>query len=153
MNQTELENGMLPFWSHGHIPTSPTLKKYGLSLEDWIKLFNKNNGCCHICGRPFVTRTNIDHEHVRGFKKMTPEQRRQYVRGLLCPTCNRFIVMRGMTSERLFSAWKYMRAWEVRVTPQALTAQSRELDAGEQRVQRRNVRHTDHKQNKKHNPG
>lgn len=107
---------MLPFWSSGRMPAASTLKKYGLSLPDWIELFNRKNGCCHICGRSFEgRRANIDHVHVRGWKKMAPEQRRGYIRGLLCYQCNKFMVMRGITSEKLYQGWQYMRAYEVRV--------------------------------------
>lgn len=98
-------------------PTDPTLKKYGLSKMDWLELYRRKDGCCHICGRKFEIghRVNVDHEHVRGWKHMPPEERKHYVRGLLCYTCNKFMVMRGMTSDRLWNGYQYMRNWEVRV--------------------------------------
>jgi hypothetical protein len=37
----------------------------------------------------------IDHQHVRGFKAMPPEEKRTWVRGLLCFTCNRYRVAKN----------------------------------------------------------
>ena len=99
-----------------HLPSQVTLKKYGLSVVDWVELYTRKNGCCHVCGRSFHgIRANIDHEHVRGWKQMTPAQRKQHIRGLLCYTCNKFMMMRGITSDKLLRGYQYMRGWEVRV--------------------------------------
>ncbi len=106
---------MLPFWSHGHLPSAATLKKYGMELGDWIDLFNKQGGKCAICHNEFKNRINVDHAHVKGWNKMAPSDRRRYVRGLLCYTCNKFAAMRGMTSTKAWNLWMYMRAFEVRV--------------------------------------
>jgi len=55
-------------------------KYYGISLDDYNKMFNEQHGGCAICGkhqsklkRPLV----VDHSHVTGV-----------VRGLLCDKCN-----------------------------------------------------------------
>ncbi len=130
-----------------NLPTEQTLHKYGLTMGEWIDLYNKKNGCCHICGRSFKDiRANIDHEHVKGWNKMAPAQRKQYVRGLLCYQCNKFMVMRGVNAMKLWDAWLYMRAWEVRVT-------SGNVNTGQQVVQRCDVRHTNQKKDNKHKPG
>lgn len=114
----------LPFWSTGRISSPATLKKYGLSLTDWIEMFNKQKGCCAICKTPFgEKRINVDHAHVKGWKKMAPEQRREFVRGLLCYQCNKFMVMRGVTSTKLWNAYFYMRNFEVRITAESLRSQ------------------------------
>jgi peptide methionine sulfoxide reductase MsrB len=50
--------------------------KYGISLEDWQRMFDSQNGCCAICDK----RTDdlvVDHNHESG-----------EVRGLLCRKCN-----------------------------------------------------------------
>lgn len=54
--------------------------KYGLSIEEYTKLFNDQNGCCAICGRSqqeFTRRLAIDHDHTTNKN-----------RGLLCVLCN-----------------------------------------------------------------
>jgi hypothetical protein len=82
-------------------PTPATLRKYGLDVAAWEALGEYQGWHCP-CGRvPGTGRFNIDHEHVRGWKAMRPEDRRQYVRGLVCWTCNMFTLAKGTTSWRL----------------------------------------------------
>ena len=53
---------------------------YGISSEDYNDLFQKQNGCCVICGKhqnEFERRLCVDHCHKTGI-----------VRGLLCTKCN-----------------------------------------------------------------
>lgn len=56
-------------------------KKYGLSLEAFEKLLEKQNGKCAICNMTTAESCYenlcIDHDHKTG-----------KVRGLLCPSCN-----------------------------------------------------------------
>ena len=54
--------------------------KYGLSIEGYDKLFQKQNGCCAICNRPqsnFKKALGVDHNH-----------KTKHIRGLLCAFCN-----------------------------------------------------------------
>lgn len=95
-------------------PTDKTLKKYGLTKEDYALLYRTQEGTCAICGHPFTGRINIDHEHVKGWKQMPDEKRRLYVRGLLCWTCNHLYVGRGATTERMYRAWLYLRSYDLR---------------------------------------
>jgi hypothetical protein len=57
------------------------LKKwYGITLADYNRMFEEQNGCCLICGvhQSEVKKTfNVDHDHETG-----------EVRGLLCNMCN-----------------------------------------------------------------
>ena len=125
------ENTIMLGHSVSHIPADATLKKYGLSFGEWLDLYNRQGGKCGICRRDFQAgrRINVDHEHVKGWKHMPPEERKQHVRGLLCYTCNRFMLMKGVSSDRLFQAWQYMRNWEVRITKDALTKQEKKTRA------------------------
>ncbi len=53
---------------------------YKITIEEYNKLFNEQNGCCAICLVPqekFKKRLAVDHNHV------TNE-----IRGLLCSNCN-----------------------------------------------------------------
>lgn len=52
--------------------------KYGITLEQYDQMFNKQGGVCAICGRPpKIRRLAVDHDHKTGI-----------VRGLLCFRCN-----------------------------------------------------------------
>ena len=97
-------------------PSKATLKKYGLSLEEWTDLYNKHDGCCHICLKPQSAEAkralHVDHEHVKGWKDMPPEQRKQHVRGLICYTCNRFRMTRGTTLETARGMVRYLEEYE-----------------------------------------
>jgi Recombination endonuclease VII len=56
-------------------------RKYGISLEDWNKLFVIQKGRCPICNNSFTKtgkrRAHTDHCHKSG-----------HVRGLICHSCN-----------------------------------------------------------------
>lgn len=55
---------------------------------------------------------HVDHSHVRGWKKLPPEERRKYVRGLTCFVDNSVFLRRGATPERLRSAAAYLERYE-----------------------------------------
>lgn len=53
---------------------------YGITFNDYRKMFDEQHGCCKICGRhqvEFQKRLSVDHNHVTG-----------KVRALLCHNCN-----------------------------------------------------------------
>ena len=53
---------------------------FGIDLQDYSILFNKQQGCCAICGRHqslFKRVLSVDHSHKTGS-----------IRGLLCQHCN-----------------------------------------------------------------
>ena len=55
-------------------------RTYGLSIEDYNRLFAEQNGCCLICGKHqsnLKYKLAVDHDHKTG-----------EVRGLLCKRCN-----------------------------------------------------------------
>lgn len=59
-------------------------------------------------------RLNIDHEHLRGWAKLPDDERKKYVRGLLCPYDNRVVVGRHKESTRLKAAAKYLDSYHRR---------------------------------------
>lgn len=72
--------------------------KYGLTLQDYQKLLKAQNGVCFICGHPPKTRAlSVDHEHIKNFKKLPPQEKQKYCRGLLCFRCNHRFMSRGMS--------------------------------------------------------
>lgn len=55
-------------------------RKYGITLEQYNKMFAAQNGCCAICGThqvEFKKAFAVDHDHATGV-----------VRSLLCVNCN-----------------------------------------------------------------
>ncbi len=90
-------------------PKPATLKKYGLSEDAWRAILDSQGGVCFVCKRvPGTGRFCTDHEHVKNWKKMPPEQRVLYVRGLLCWTCNNYYLARGITVERAKNVVLYL---------------------------------------------
>lgn len=66
---------------------------YGLTLEAYQNLLEQQDYKCAIC-KEDKTKTGktkvlcVDHIHIKGYKKMEPEEKIKYVRGLLCFLCN-----------------------------------------------------------------
>lgn len=93
------------------LPSKATLRKYGLTEEDYVEIWDRQGGVCAVC-KKFPTPNpktgksllNVDHEHVPRWKSKPPELRKIYVRALLCWACNRFRIFRGAT------AWLYRNA-------------------------------------------
>lgn len=75
-------------------------KKYGITQEDFDKMFSEQGGRCKICGthQEHCRRTlAIDHCHTTG-----------KVRGLLCDNCNRGLGFFKDNIESLKAAIKYL---------------------------------------------
>lgn len=68
---------------------STLLRKYGITIEEWEEKLDKQKGVCYICktlpGKGILC---VDHIHVKGYGTMLREEKRKYVRGLLCFMCN-----------------------------------------------------------------
>lgn len=83
-------------WNYG--------SKFGISLEDYDRLFEKQGGKCAICGavkpdakHKGVAHFCVDHDHVTG-----------KVRGLLCSSCNTGIGKLQDSPEMLRKAIAYL---------------------------------------------
>lgn len=96
------------------IPSKQTLKKYGLSEDDWKDLYNKYDGCCHLCFEKFgEKRIYIDHEHVDNYKNLTQEERKKKVRGLLNYQCNFILLQKSNDNlDKLRKAVAYLEKYE-----------------------------------------
>lgn len=96
-------------------PTSATLKKYGMTELDWLVMLEEQGWVCPIMGKvPDTGRFVIDHEHVRGWKTMTPENRRKYVRGIVSRFANGKYLARGLSVERAANVLDYLKRYEMR---------------------------------------
>ena len=79
--------------------------RYGITLEEYEEILNKQGGCCAICktrengvhGKRRSWNWSVDHCHETG-----------KVRGLLCNQCNRGIGMLGDSKESLQKALDYL---------------------------------------------
>lgn len=69
---------------------------YGLSLEEYNNMLNKQKNKCLICG--INKKLDIDHNHKNG-----------KVRGLLCQKCNKGIGLLKENELILFNSIKYLR--------------------------------------------
>lgn len=99
------------------VPTDKTLAKYGLDLVSWGRLALAQKGVCGVCkGLPKSGRLHIDHFHIRGYKKLPPDQRRRYVRGLACFRCNSQFMRRGLTLELAKSVVDYLQRYATMTT-------------------------------------
>jgi hypothetical protein len=96
-------------------PSEATLKKYGLSEEEWRVILEAQGGTCFVCKLvPTKGRLCIDHEHVKGWKKMPPEKRKLYVRGLLCWVCNHYYLGRGINISKAKNVAVYLENFALR---------------------------------------
>jgi hypothetical protein len=97
------------------VPTADTLKKYGLTPAEWLAILDRQGGVCGVCGKvPTNGRLCTDHEHVKGFKKMPPHERKKFVRGLIDFMCNKYYVTRGITVAKAKGVAAYLEAYEAR---------------------------------------
>lgn len=95
------------------VPSAATLKKYGLNEAEWRSILDRQGGVCAICKKePTKGRLCIDHEHVAGWKKMPDDQRKRYVRGLLCWFCNHYYVGRCITIEKAANVVAYLTEYK-----------------------------------------
>jgi hypothetical protein len=73
---------------------------YGITQEDYNRMFEEQNGCCAICGKHQSDENkalSVDHDHTTG-----------KIRGLLCPRCNHGLGLFLDSSELLKLAANYI---------------------------------------------
>lgn len=100
-------------------PTLATLRKYGMTQEDFDAILLRQGGICPICEKaPTTGRWIIDHKHVPKYKRLPPEERKKLVRGILCWVCNNRLLTRGVTARKLRNAADYLDRFEERLMGQ-----------------------------------
>lgn len=96
-------------------PTKKTLLKYGLTEQDYRDIWERQGNQCPICLRSDENILMvIDHEHVSRWKKLPPEKRKLYIRGIVCSYDNQRIVGRGATRQKLLRGANYLGEYEKR---------------------------------------
>lgn len=80
-------------------------RNYGITLDDYDRIYEDQNGVCAICHLPQMSTRNtrfcVDHDHDTG-----------EVRGLLCDSCNRGIGLLKDDPRLLERAPQYLRAFK-----------------------------------------
>lgn len=86
-------------------------RSYGISLEEYDKMYFEQDGCCMICGKnenELLEQHNetqkllfVDHNHKTG-----------KVRGLLCRKCNFMISYVGDNFNLLYRAIAYLKLYK-----------------------------------------
>lgn len=101
-------------------PQPSTVAKYGMSLDDFEVMLDEQGGVCGVCGKvPKTGRLVIDHVHRQGYKLLSPEDRRRYVRGLCCTVDNHFVLTRYADALRHQQAAEYLIRFEERFSESA----------------------------------
>lgn len=95
-------------------PRPATLKKYGLSLNDWKNIVAEQGYRCPLCLNVLNKTTNIDHFHQKGWAKMPDEKRKKYVRGVTCWYDNKNALYKGVTVEKAKRLVQYLENFEKR---------------------------------------
>ena len=94
-------------------PSQRALDNYGLTADEWLALLKEQDWKCPICEKT-ERLWNTDHDHAPGWKKMPPEERKTYVRGVLCWYCNHRRVDSRMTAAEAFRIARYLERYEKR---------------------------------------
>jgi DNA-directed RNA polymerase subunit RPC12/RpoP len=101
---------------HGVKPPGPaTLRKYGITADEWLALMRAQGWRCPVCLKSgAAVKWNTDHDHVPGWVRRPPEERKRYVRGVLCAYCNHRRVNSRMPAVEAERIAAYLRAYETR---------------------------------------
>lgn len=95
-------------------PGATTLRRYGITAVEWLGLLAAQGWHCPVCLKRTGVRWNTDHDHVPGWKHKAPEERRRYVRGVLCAFCNHRRVNSRMSAVEAGRIAAYLAAYEAR---------------------------------------
>ena len=85
--------------------------RYGITVDDYDKMFSKQGGVCAICHQEETSRDRNGFGE-RGVRRLAVDHDKETgtVRGLLCAACNMGIGSLGHSQERMRSAISYLGA-------------------------------------------
>jgi hypothetical protein len=97
-------------------PTVATLRRYGLTADEWLGLLKAQGWKCPPCNRAAggALLLNTDHEHVPNWKNLPAAERKRFVRGVLCAHCNYRIVDSRLPALKARRIADYLTAYEAR---------------------------------------
>ena len=96
-------------------PAPSTLRKYGLTVDEWLALLAGQGWRCPVCRKTGAAVTFVtDHHHVPRWKQMPPEERKRYVRGVLCRFDNHWRVNSHVNAVEAQRIADYLAAYEAR---------------------------------------
>lgn len=95
-------------------PQPATLRRYGITVKDWLALLAGQGWRCPVCLKRTGVRFVTDHEHVVGWKGKPPEERKRYVRGILCAFDNHRRVNSRISAAEARRVADYLAAYEAR---------------------------------------
>lgn len=80
------------------------ISRYGITRDEYMALYLKQNGCCAICEMPYpaLTKDGLHVDHKHGNRNV------RYVRGLLCGNCNRGLGVFQESIDLLDKASRYL---------------------------------------------
>lgn len=85
------------------------IKRYGITVRDKELMLEKQKYCCACCEKPFGgKKAYVDHEHCLGYSRLPPEEKRNYIRGLLCYICNKWLVAKN-TRDTIGKVYFYLK--------------------------------------------
>lgn len=106
-------------WYSARVKKKHLMKTYGITLDEYKAMFDKQKGRCWICQVRDVDLTNslgVDHDHKTGV-----------VRGLLCGNCNRGLGFFKDDEALLSRANEYLKMSREKVEIKPLTNQTKLL--------------------------
>ena len=81
---------------------------YGLTVEEYAKMYKEQDGLCAICGKPETVR---NHSHVISALAVDHNHETGRVRGLLCSNCNKGIGNLKEDETILLNAIEYLKKY------------------------------------------
>lgn len=97
------------------VPTVKTMRNYGLTEYAWLRIMETQGWKCPICLESGNKTWNIDHFHIAGWRKMLPQEKSKYVRGILCAFCNYRHAPSKMNSKSAKNLASYLAKYEKRL--------------------------------------
>ncbi len=90
--------------------------KFGISLEEFDVLFLQQQSKCKACKSTEHNGRNwsVDHEHIEGYADLPSNDKKKYIRGILCHPCNAGLGLFKNSIEKLESAIQYLKDYQAR---------------------------------------
>jgi len=98
------------YYSQFSMRKNSLMYKYKLSIDDYNKIFNEQNGICTICGNE-IKSVFMEHNKLN-CAQVDHNHKTNCVRGILCRHCNHLIGNARDDIKILLSAIKYLEQWQ-----------------------------------------